>query len=383
MAMTSRERVLAQIEGREPDRVPLMGGWFHGVDNLASLAGMSVERYLAAPAESLVLANRALGVDCMIRAIVPTRRDQIRTSQVLDGSFPDQEPEVLKREAERVPESAAELRRALDLGAVERAYRDYFAEWTRLLGDIVLVPTFWEAVPKFELFGVYGYSAHMAAIGLYPEHVGRLHWKAAVEARARNEVLVSAMRDFAIPPLLFTGSDICNNAGPMCSVAFLRRHYFPHVKIALEPLFDAGISVVRHCDGDVMPLVDDFIDVGYAGFQGFQYECGVDPFDIAERMRARGRRPLFFAGLNVTRTLPFGSVDDVRSEIDYVLDFTRGGEGLFFFTSSSIGPEVPLGNVTFAYDYVASGRAASAPRSGRPRAWPGCAGGSRRPARRG
>ena len=59
--------------------------------------------------------------------------------------------------------------------------------------------------------------------------------------------------------------------------------------------------------------------------------------------------------MNVSRTLPFGTVEDVAAEIEYVLDYTDGGQGLFFFTSSSIGPEVPQENIVFAYDYVAGG----------------------------
>ena len=100
---------------------------------------------------------------------------------------------------------------------------------------------------------------------------------------------------------------------------------------------------------------NDWIAIGYSGFQGFQYECGVDPYAIAARRSLAGERLLFFAGLNVSRTLPFGTIEDVAAEIEYVLDYTDGGQGLFFFTSSSIGPEVPLENVRYAYDRMARG----------------------------
>ena len=126
--------------------------------------------------------------------------------------------------------------------------------------------------------------------------------------------------EYDLPPILFTGSDICNQRGPMVSPAFLRQYYFPHVKHAFEPFLDAGIRVVRHCDGNVMPLIDDWIGVGYSGFQGFQYECGVDPYAIAARRSITGERLIFFAGLNVSRTLPFGTIEDVAAEIEYVVD---------------------------------------------------------------
>ncbi len=94
---------------------------------------------------------------------------------------------------------------------------------------------------------------------------------------------------------------------------------------------------------------------GYTGFQGFQYECNVNGHEIAKQKTITGDDLIFFAGMNVTRTLPFGTVDDVIDEIDYVLDFTDEGKGLFFFTSNSIQPEVALENILPAYKYIASG----------------------------
>ncbi|MFH1730617.1 MAG: hypothetical protein ABIF82_03070 [Planctomycetota bacterium] len=44
------------------------------------------------------------------------------------------------------------------------------------------------------------------------------------------------------------------------------------------------------------------------------------------------------AGLNVTRTPPFGTTDDVRDETEYVLDYTDGGKGLL-----SLEPALKLG----------------------------------------
>jgi hypothetical protein len=353
--MGPTERVVNQILGKDIDRVPLMGGWFHGVANLATLAGLSEREYLADPVEGVLSANRALQVDCMIHPIVPTEIDQIRTGHVLQASFADVGPDVFQERAEAIPETEAQVLAAFDRAQAERDYRAYFDEWLPRLGEIVLIPNFWEVPIEFSLYLEYGYEAFMQAVALYPEAVGRIYWEAGIQARARNEILARLIDAYDLPPILFTGSDICNRRGPMVSPAFLREHYFPHAQYALEPFLEADIRVVRHCDGNVMPLIDDWIEVGYSGFQGFQYECGVDPYAIAARRSLAGERLLFFAGLNVSRTLPFGTIDDVAAEIEYVLDYTDGGQGLFFFTSSSIGPEVPLENVRFAYRYMADG----------------------------
>ena len=95
----------------------------------------------------------------------------------------------------------------------------------------------------------------------------------------------------------------------------------------IEPLVDAGVRLIHHCDGDVRPVVDDYIAIGFSGFQGFQYELGVDPYESEQRRSRLGEELLFFTGLSVSRTLPFGTPEDVRDEVDYFLDFTDGGQG--------------------------------------------------------
>lgn len=366
--MTSKDRVFRQLRGENIDHIPLMGGWFQGVGNLAALAGLSVRDYCIDPVANLFRANRALHIDCMVAPpMVPTEGDQV-FGRTLDELF---EPENLKQAAEALPDLECELIAAINPAQIESTWRALFTRWMQAMGDIVLIPTCFESVPNFMMYQQYGYEAYLMAIALYPEAVGKLYWRSAVEARIRNTIFVKLIREFALPPVLFTGHDICNNTGPMCSLEFLRRYYFPQERYALMPLVDAGIRVVRHCDGNVMPIIDDSIGVGYSGFQGFQYECGVDPFAIARRVRGQGERLLFFAGMNVTRTLPFGTIEDVRREIEYVLDFTDRGQGLFFFSSSSIGPEVPLENVRYACEYIAGGQYAERVlRTGR-HEWPG------------
>jgi hypothetical protein len=264
-------------------------------------------------------------------------------------------PEKVKEDAEALPDSEAEILKSLDVAEIKHHLCLWLTEWIQIMGNIVPITNDWGATPNFQgFYNQYGYEAYLMAIALYPESVGRLYWHSAVVAKKRNEMLVSLIRELDLPPMIFTGQDICNNSGPMCSMDFLRQYYFPQESFALAPLVDAGIRVVRHCDGNIMPMLDDCIRVGYSGFQGFQYECGVDPFAIAKRRSIRDERLLFFAGLNVTRTLPFGTIDDIREEIEYVLDYTDGGKGLFFFTSSSIGPEVPLENIKYAYNYMAN-----------------------------
>lgn len=351
--MTSKERILRQLRGGAVDRIPMFGGWNLGVMNLAELAGMSVSDYLADPWFGVLQANRNLGVDGLVPPIVPTDVESIRAGSLQEESFAEVQPEALVTYAEQIPAGEAQvLSERFDPAQTEADYRRVFRDNMSRMGEFVYIPTLWEAPANFSLYFAYGYEAFLAATALYPDALERIWWESGVIGNARNTIIAKLMEELDIVPMLFCGHDICLNDGPMCSPAMLRERYWPHAKHALKPFVDAGIRLIHHCDGNVMPIVDDMIQAGFSGFQGFQYECGVDPRELRKRRSLRGEQMLFMAGLSVTRTLPFGAPDDVRLEVDYCLDFTDGGQGLFLFTSNVTGVEVPPENIRSAYAHL-------------------------------
>ena len=353
MSMDCKQRIVQQIRGNAVDRVPMLGGWNLGVKNVAAIAGISIEEYLLNPEQGVMRANRALGVDGMTPPVIPRDMDSIRDGQLEESTFEGVEPEVLQERGAKVPDTEREIVAKFDAQAAEKRYRAHFESMLKLMGDIVLIPTLWEAVAVFPLYFQYGYEAFLAATALYPEEVERIWWEDSIFARERNKVIVQLYREYDLVPMLFCGHDICTNRGPMCSPEYLHQSYWPHAKRSLEPFVEADIRVLHHCDGNVMPLIDDMIASGFSGFQGFQYECNVNPYGIRQRRSLKGEVPLFMAGLSVTLTLPFGLEQDVIDEVDYMLDFTEGGQGMFLFTSNVTGVEVPPENLVAAYRHLA------------------------------
>lgn len=367
--LSRKERLVRQARGQEVDRVPALAGWIGGVRVLAELAGITPDAYLADPLAGVIRAAHGLDADGMVQPAVPRSLDQIRTGSVVEANFAEIQPEALLERAAALPDSEAEILASFNAEANEARYRAYFETAFATWDGLAPIPNFWEIGGHFPLYSEFGYTAFLTACALYPEAVGKLWWAKSLHSRERAQILVKLYREYDLVPLMFCGEDVCNNKGPMVSPRFLRRYYFPTVQMIIEPLVDAGVRLIHHCDGDVRPVVDDFIAIGFSGFQGFQYELGVDPYDLRKRRSRLGEELLFFAGLSVSRTLPFGTPDDVRDEVDYFLDFTDGGKGLFLMTSNVTGVEVPPENLRTAYRYVKSWDP-SAPRTVRWRAWP-------------
>jgi hypothetical protein len=351
-SLTKKERLFRQVRGQEIDRVPTLGGWVAGIRNLSKIAGISPAEYFANPTLAVIKANLALGVDGMINPVVPKSLDEIRTGSVLDGDFTGVQPEALLERANSLPDNEKEVLVNFDYSAEEQHYREYFTTAYRDWEGIEPIPNFWEIGGHFPLYAEYGYSAFLMACALYPDAVGKIYWVKSLYSRERAKILVRLFKDFNLVPLMFCGEDLANNKGPMVSPVFLRKYYLPTVKMIIEPLVDAGVRFIHHCDGDIRSLIDDYLEIGFSGFQGFQYELGVDPYQIRKKRSRMGEELLFFTGLSVSRTLPFGSIQDIKDEVDYFLDFTDGGRGMFLFTSNVTGVEVPPENLQFAYRYI-------------------------------
>lgn len=352
-----KERLKRMAKGQDIDRAASVGGWMHSITNLSTIAGINIDEYMSDPLSGVIKANRALGVDAMVPPIVPQELDQIRSGYLQEETFKDVEPEALLERANHIPDTADEILAVkFDAAKTESDYHEKWEYFIKHFGNIVFLPVHWEAEADFSLYFQYGYEAFLAAIALYPNAIERIFWEDSILARARNQILIKLYREYDIPPILFCGHDICINTGPMCSPDFLRNHYWKHAKYSLEPLVESGIRIIGHCDGNVMPVIDDMVKAGFSGFQGFQYEYGVDPWIMERKRSMLGEKLLYLAGLSITRTLPYGTVSDVIEEVEYCLDYSDRGQRLLLFPSNVIGPEVPYENIKAGYRYIHEGR---------------------------
>jgi hypothetical protein len=233
-ALTKKERLVRQARGQEVDRIPSLGGWILGVKNLAHIARITVEKFLADPLAGMVRANLALDVDGLVQPVIPRRLDEMRTDSVLDEKFHGIPPEALLARADAYPDTEREVLASFDYQAEEAHYRGYFEAAFRDWSGIEPLPNFWEIGGHFPLYTEYDYSAFMMACALYPEAVEKIYWAKSLHSRERAKILVKLYREYDLVPLMFCGEDVCNNQGPMVSPTFLRQHYFPSVQMIIE-----------------------------------------------------------------------------------------------------------------------------------------------------
>jgi len=190
----------------------------------------------------------------------------------------------------------------------------------------------------------YGYANYLMAFVMFPELMERDFRLQADLAVRRNAIAARAIVDGGLPKVIRLDHDMADSRGTLVDVRALDQVWFPHFGRAIQPHLDAGIRLLWHCDGNLMAMVPRLIEAGIGGFQGFQYEDGMDYARLCA-MRDRDGGPLMiWAGVSVTTTLPHGRPEDVRSELRRLVDFGPK-TGLFLGGSSSITPGVPWENL--------------------------------------
>ena len=325
---------------------------------LERLAGVPAGSYLREQEAVYLAAQRASGV-CMIDQWIPTNpatlgaqgyEGQVKGATtgaehvVLDGMVIDS-PEAVAEHLERIvfprlrqaTVSFPETAQAEAVGAGERRVQARFGQ------DLLKVPYSVARFPVFR-YGQYGYVNYFMAYALYPELMERDFALQADLAVRVNQAAARAYTEGRLPPLLRADFDMADSRGMLVDVRSLDRLWLPQFARSLEPVLRAGVRVIWHCDGNLMDLVPRLLEVGLSGFQGFQYEDGMDYERICRMKDLQGRDLIIVAGVSVTRTLPLGSPADVRRELDWLVQHGPR-TGLFLAASSSITPGVPWENL--------------------------------------
>ena len=90
----------------------------------------------------------------------------------------------------------------------------------------------------------------------------------------------------------------------------------------------------------------DLVEIGIDILNPVQPEC-MNQVDIKKKY---GDKITIDTGISVQKTLPFGTVDDVKKEVKYALKHLAPGGGFVYGTSHYAMYDVPIENIVALYD---------------------------------
>lgn len=276
--------------------------------------------------------------------------NQLRASAQQNSVKRPISPEEVREIVDALPDPD-KLERDYNIEAVAESYAKYIINLNEMSNhEILFISGF--GMPSFMGGYGWGYNNYLSALALYPDTMEKYFAYSGENGRLYNIAVAHAIKKYNLAPYVYNGDDICYNDGPLCSIELLDRLYFPHLIRAVQPLHEAGIGIIWHSDGNILPIIDRLIyQVGVSGFQGFQEETGCTLDRIVAHRTRDGKKLIIWGSISVTTTLPFGTVEDVKRDVERCFKIAAPGGGFGLASTSSILPETPLQNIIAMFEH--------------------------------
>ena len=159
---------------------------------------------------------------------------------------------------------------------------------------------------------------------LYPEEVHRLYQKLTdfyirIMERFREECGADG---------IFTSDDIGTQTGPFFSLEIFRTFFKPYYKQIIDKAHELGMHFWLHTCGNIELFMEDFIEIGLDVIHPIQKYT----MDEKQIVRKYGGRICFLAGFDVQNIIPYGTPEDVRAEVRFLIDTFSRPDGRFMIT---------------------------------------------------
>jgi uroporphyrinogen-III decarboxylase len=160
----------------------------------------------------------------------------------------------------------------------------------------------------------------------------------------------------SVSVVMVTGTDFGTQSGPFISPHSYRKLYMPfHRRVNDWIHQNTPWKTFIHSCGSIIMLLPDILDAGFDILNPVQCSAaGMDPRVLKERF---GSRATFWGGgVDTQKTLPFGSPEQIRSEVkERTAIFNQGG-GFVFNTVHNVQAATPTANLLALYEAVREAR---------------------------
>jgi len=133
-------------------------------------------------------------------------------------------------------------------------------------------------------------------------------------------------------------SDYCFNDNPFLSPAMFDEFIAPYLNRLVAGYRELGFYVIKHTDGNIMPILDVLVGAGPHALHSLDPQGGVD---LAEVKRRVGDRVCLIGNVNCA-LLQTGSDAEVSADVRRALAQGMPGGGYVFATSNCIYTGMPL-----------------------------------------
>jgi uroporphyrinogen decarboxylase len=133
--------------------------------------------------------------------------------------------------------------------------------------------------------------------------------------------------------VIFSGDDIADNRGPFFNPKLYKEIFLPGLKRIVGKVKENGGYYIKHTDGNVLPLIEYFIETGIDCLDPIERPAGMDIGEIKKRY---GDRLALKGNIDCRYTLPAGTSEEVVEEVKHCIRNAAPGGGHILSSSNSI-----------------------------------------------
>ncbi|NLO36949.1 MAG: uroporphyrinogen-III decarboxylase-like protein [Clostridiaceae bacterium] len=146
----------------------------------------------------------------------------------------------------------------------------------------------------------------------------------------------------------YVAEDMGGEQSLMIAPDLIRRFLLPRMKRMVDLAHQAGVYVFHHNDGAIRAILPDLIAMGIDLLNPIQWRCrGMDRATLKQDF---GRAVVFHGGMDNQVTLPFGSLADVRQEVADNIRLLGAGGGYILAPCHNIQAVSPPENIVAMYE---------------------------------
>jgi uroporphyrinogen decarboxylase len=378
MPLTSRERVLTAFNHEQPDRIPLIIGVSNATGiKMGPYKGIKEIIGVQAPDNYIYdwpeLGTAEIDEETMLRLHSDVRgvldlepektrkwnRERDPHSDYID-SWGSGQTEISPGDWFPSVHPLPEARTAEDLEAYEgwpdmgdpTRIAHVQASARRLAEDneFAILATPWLLFPFERAYAMQGMETFLLNMARDPDFARALLEKNAVYCKQLMGRFLQELGDNV--DIIKIGYDLGTQENLMISPKMYRE--------ILKPIHADFISFIKartkakiffHSDGDVAPLIEDFIEMGVDILNPVQTSAG-SMSDLPSLKKRFGNNIVFCGGIDTHRILPFGSTEDVRQEVRRVIQTLGPGGGFMVGAVHTVMDDIPPENVLAMVDAV-------------------------------
>jgi hypothetical protein len=214
-------------------------------------------------------------------------------------------------------------------------------------GDIALVPAPFLKHPK----GIRDIQEWYISTVIRQDYIHQIFTRQANIALENLQKIYNVVGN-NIHVIFICGTDFGTQTSSFCSTDTFDSLYAPYYKRINNWIHqNTSWKTFKHCCGAVEPFMSHFIDAGFDIINPVQCSAsGMDPQHLKEKY---GDRLVFWGGgVDTQKTIPFGTPEDVRTEVLERCEIFASNGGFVFNAVHNVQAKTPLKNIVAMIDAV-------------------------------